>query len=279
MHEINYELNQLPFPVRTEVDAHAGHTDSMTPAQLVAHYRAIAQNLIEQKRARYLPLVPSDEMTSVITYMLHASENLSNLISGREHVPFPRWVTHEVIRFLQSFVNNLAPVQVRLEQEAHQRAMQAEQDAARLAAQRQAEEFEHRRAQEAARQLAQLQAEEAARLAAHLAASQLAQRQAEAVAQRDTEETALQATHLALEVKANQDQLQQRVPDKREAGSPHVPEQLPRAIALIPGPAAMAEIERAELVLKTSIETAVAHYAAAISPFLDSSGIVVSANY
>lgn len=279
MHEINHELNQLPFSVRTEVDAHARHTHGMAPAQLVAHYRAIAQNLIEQKRARYLPLVPSDEMTSVITDLLHVSENLSNLINGWKNVPFSRWVTHEVIRFLQSFVNNLAPVQVRLEQEAHQRAVQAEQEVARLAAQRHAEEVEHRRAQEAARQLAQHQAEEAARLAANLAALQLAQRQAEAVAQRNTEETASRATHLALEIKANQDQLQQRVPYKGEATPPYVTEQLPPAIALIPGPAAMAEIERAKLVLKTSIETAIAHYAAAISPFLNSSGIVVSANY
>lgn len=275
MHEINHQLSQLPRAVRLDIEAHAGQTSAMTPAQLAAHYRAIAQNLIEQKRSRYQPLPPGDEMARTIFDVLQGND--LSFIGGPVHQPFPRWVTHQIIKFLQGFINNLAPLQARFEHEARQRALQAVQEVARVEAQRQAEDAERRRVQEeAVRQLAQRQAEEATRLAAEQAARQLGRQQAEAAAQalpkREADEFALYEARLALELVATE--AAQSVEDSVNTDialiTSRAQEKVPaHEILFVPGPAAMAEIDRATLVLKHSIEAAVTQYESAISPYLN----------
>lgn len=314
MYEINHQLSQLPRAVRLDVEAHAGQTSAMTPAQLAAHYRAVAQRLIEQKRSRYQPMPPGDEMARTIIDMLQGND--LSFIGGPAHQPFPRWVTHQLIELLQGFISNLAPIQARLEQEARQRALQAAQEVARLEAQRQAEDAERRRVhEEAVRQLAQRQAEEAARLAAEHAARQLAQRQAEeatrlaaeqaarqlaqqaeeatrlaaeqaarqlarhqaeaaaqALAQREADEFALYEARLALELVAtvSAQPVEDAVNTDGALIASSVQEKVSaHEILFVPGPAAVAEIDRATLVLKHSIEAAVTQYASAISPHLN----------
>lgn len=275
MHEINQFLNQLPYSIRAELTAHVGDTSGFTPVQRVAHHRAVAQNLIANKRSLYEPLQPGDEMASLIADMLEGHD--LSMVSGPAHQPFARWVTYEIIKRLQAFINNLAPVQTRLEQEAHQRAAQAAQEAARIAAQRQAEEAERRRTQEeAARLQAQREAEAAARLAADQAARLLAKQQSEAAArafaQRKAEEAALEESRMALAlVKASM--RQSETPAEANNGiTKHSAEQRAASeIVFIPGPAAMAEIDRATLTLKHSIDAAVAQYASAIGPYLNTS--------
>ncbi|MFJ3521603.1 hypothetical protein ACIPO9_03915 [Pseudomonas sp. NPDC090203] len=275
MHDINLQLNQLPYAIRAELTAHVGDTSGFTAIQRVAHHRAVANNLIAYKRSLYEPLAPGDEMAGVIADMLQGTD--LSFITGPAHQPFPRWATHEIIKYLQVFVNNLAPVQTRLEQEAHQRAVQAAQEAARIAAQRQAEEAERRRIQEeAARLQAQREAEAAARLAAEQAARLLATQQAEAaaraLAQRKAEEAALEEARMALAL-AEASMPQPATPaEANDGNTEQSAEHRPaREIFFIPGPAAMAEIDRATLALKHSIDAAVAQYASAIGPYLNTS--------
>lgn len=276
MHDINLQLNQLPYAIRAELTAHVGDTSGFTAIQRVAHHRAVANNLIAYKRSLYEPLAPGDEIAGVIADMLQGTD--LSFITGPAHQPFPRWATHEIIKYLQVFMNNLAPVQTRLEQEAHQRAVQAAQEAARIAAQRQAEEAERRRIQEeAARLQAQREAEAAASLAAEQAARLLAKQQAEAaaqaLAQRKADEAALEEARMALAlVKASVPQPAQTTAETSDGTSEHSAEHRPaREILVIPGPAAMAEIDRATLALKHSIDAAVAQYASAIGPNLNTS--------
>jgi len=281
MYEVTHQLNQLPNAVRSEMIAHAGHTAGMAPLQVVTHYRAIAQTMIAQKRTRFEPLPPHGEMASLISDMLQGND--LSFLSGPAHQPFPRWVTHEIVKSLQIFTNNLAPLQAKLEQEAHQRAVHAAQmaqrqaeEAARQLAQRQAEEaarlHAQRMAEEAARQLAQRQAEEAAQLAARQLAEQQAYAAAQALAEQKAQEAALQEARLALE-------LVPVIPEQAlEAAFTNEPSSSETAlknssvveIAFMPGPAAMAEIDRATLALKQSIDAAVIQYASAISPYLTS---------
>jgi hypothetical protein len=285
MHEINHQLNQLPRAVRLDVEAHAGHRTAMTPVELVAHYRAIAQSLIEQKRSRYQPLPPGDEMARTIFDMLQGND--LSFIGGSAHQPFPRWVTHQIIKFLQVFINNLTPLQNRFEHEARQLALQAAAEVARLEGQRRAEDAERRRIQEdAANQLAQQQAGDAIRLAAEQAARQLAAQQAEAAAQalaeREADEMALYEARLALELVTEVAAQPVDVAMKPDGAliSPVVHEKLPvHGIQFVPGPAAMAEIDRATLLLKHSIDAAVNQYVAAISPYLSTPKSITSAAY
>lgn len=289
MYEVTHQLNQLPNAVRSEMTAHAGHTDGMAPLQLVTHHRAIAHNIIAQKRARYEPLPPHGEMASLISDMLQGND--LSFLSGAAHQPFPRWVTHEIVKSLQDFINNLAPLQSKLEQESHQRAAHAAQmaqrqaeEAARQLAQRQAEEaarlHAQRMAEEAARQLAQRQVEEAAQLAARQLAQHQAETAARALAQHRAEEAALEEMRLALELKPASGSQAAQIPAVIEEGSATKTSNAHpvKEIVFIPGPAAMVEIERATLVLKRNIDVAVTEFASAIAPHLRMPEVTVNAS-
>jgi hypothetical protein len=280
MHEINRQLSQLPRAVRLDVEAHAGQTSAMTPAQLAAHYRVVAQSLIEQKRSRYQPMPPGDEMARTIIDMLQGND--LSFIGGPAYQPFPRWVTHQIIELLQGFISNLAPIQARLEQEARHLALQAAQEVARLEGERRAEDAERRRIQEhAVRQLAQQQAEEAIRLAAEQAARQQAEAAAQAHAQRENEVT-LNEARLALELvtAVAAQPVEAAVNTDGALIIPSAQEKVPtHEILFVPGPAAMVEIDRATLLLKHSIDVAVTQYVSAISPYLNTPKSFVSAGY
>jgi hypothetical protein len=184
---------------------------------------------------------------------------------------------------LDNFVHQLLGVFNQLHEAARLRAQRQAEEAARLEAQRQAEE--------AARQLAQRQAEEAARLnaqrlaeeaARHVAARELAEQQAyaaaQALAEQKAQEAALQEARLALELASVVTTLPKTPVSPEQASSEINPAATPaREIVFIPGPAAMAEIDRATLVLKQTIDAAVIQYAAAIGPHLKASETVVHA--
>lgn len=289
MHEIINQLNTLPNAIRSELVAHVGHTAGMGPLQLVTHHRAVAQNLITQKRSRYEPLAPHGEMSGLILDMLQGSD--LSFVSGLANKPFPRWVTHEIIKHLQAFITDLAPVQTRLEQEAHQLAMEAArqqaqrqaEEAARQLAQRQAEEaarlHAQRLAEETARQLAQRQAEEAAQLAARQLAEQQAYAATQALAEQKAQAAAIQAARLALELApvVTPQSLETAVSTEHPLSEAFSETGPAREIVFIPGPSAMAEIDHATLVLKNSIDAAVAIYASAIGPHLNTPQALSSA--
>ncbi|WP_296260885.1 MULTISPECIES: hypothetical protein [unclassified Pseudomonas] len=257
MLEVIHQLNQLPNAIRSELIAQVGHTAGMGPLQLVAHHRAVAQNLIVQKRSRYEPLAPHGEMASLILDMLQGSD--LSFVSGPTHQPFPRWVTHEIVNHLQVFIRNLVSVQTRLEQEAHQLAIEA----AHQQAQRQAEE--------AARQLAQRQAEEAAQLAARQLAEQQAYAAAQALAEQKAQAAAIQAARLALELApvVTPRPLETALSTEHSLSDTLSETGPARKVVFIPGPAATGEIDRATLVLKQSIDSAVTLYASTIAPYLN----------
>jgi flagellar biosynthesis GTPase FlhF len=187
-----------------------------------------------------------------------------------------QFIAYESAWHLDNFVHQLSAVIAQIHEAARLHAQRQSEEAARQMAQRQAEEaarlHAQRLAEEAARQLAQRQAEEAAQLAARQLADQQAYAAAQALAEQKAQEAALQEARLALEL------------------VPVIPEQSPEAafnnepsssetaltnsslaeIAFMPGPAAMAEIDRATLALKQSIDAAVIQYASAISPYLNS---------
>lgn len=281
MLEVIHQLNQLPNAIRSEVIAQVGHTAGMGPFQLVAHHRAVAQNLIVQKRSRYEPLAPHGEMASLILDMLQGSD--LSFVSGPTHQPFPRWVTHEIVNHLQVFIRNLVSVQTRLEQEAHQLAIEAAhqqaqrqaEEAARQLAQRQAGEaarlHAQRQAEEAARQLAQRQAEEAAQLAARQLAEQQAYAAAQALAEQKAQAAAIQAVRLALELApvVTPRPLETAVSTEHSLSDTLSETGPARKVVFIPGPAATGEIDRATLVLKQSIDSAVTLYASTIAPYLN----------
>lgn len=210
MHEIYNNLNQLPNAIYWEVVKHAGDTAELAPAHLAAHYRAVAQNLIAHYRSRYVPLQPSVTIVEeFIVYQLDGPD--LSFVNGPRYSDHARWVTYEIVRYLELFVRDLAPVQTRLEQEAaRQLAQRQAEEAARQLAQRQAEEAARaqaqRQAEEAARQLAQRQAQEAAQRLAQQqseeAARQLAQRQADEAARRLVQQQAAEQARVAAEAAA-----------------------------------------------------------------------------
>lgn len=271
MHEITHQLNQLPNAIHSELNAHVGHTAGLPPHELIAHYRWVAHHLIAQKRAQYEPLAPHGEIASLITDMLQSGD--LGFVAGAPHDPFPRWATHQIITHLQTFTNNLAPVQIRLEQEAHQRAVQAaqqaqqqEEEAARQLAQRQVEKaarlHAQRLAEEAAHELARRQAEEAAQWAARQLAEQQALAAAQALAQQKANEVALQEARVKLK-------LATAAKVEAESASSTPANRAKPEIVFIPGPAAIAEIDRATLALKHDIDAVVTQYASAIAPYLN----------
>jgi len=198
-------------------------------------------------------------------------------------------ITAESIRFLNLFINGLSSIQARLADEERQRqaaellAKRQAEEAALQLAQRQAEEAARLHAQhqaaEAGRQLAQRQAEEAAQLAARQLAQQQAETAARALTQRRAEEAALEEMRLALELRPASGSQAAQIPAVIAEGSaPKTSAAHPvKEIVFIPGPAAMAEIERATLVLKRNIDVAVTEFASAIAPHLRMPEVTVNA--
>lgn len=205
------------------------------------------------------------------------------------------FIAYESAWHLQNFINQLDVVLAQLHEAARQHAQRQAEESARQLAQRQAEEaarqLAQRQAEEAARLHAQRQAEEIARQlaqrkaeeAAQLGARQLAQQQAEAaayaLAQRKAKEAALEEIRLALELStASKSEAAGTSTNIGEVPAPRASEVSPvKMIGFIPGPAAMAKIEQATLMLKHSIDSAVAQYASAISPYLNGPAIAANA--
>jgi len=290
MHELNAQLSQLPEFLHSEIDAHTGQTAGLPLAHIIARYRDSAAQLIAQKQANYRPAPPND----ILAGHRATREELQQTVDLRglpTIIPNPfedslqAHITAESIRFLNLFINGLSSILARLVDEERQRqaaellAKRQDEEAALQLAQRQAEEAARLHAQhqaaEAARQLAQRQTEEAAQLAARQLAQQQAETTARALAQHRAEEATLQEMRLALELKpASGSQAIQAPAVISKESAPKTSDAHPqKEIVFIPGPTAMAEIERATLVLKHSIDAAVVQYASAIGPYLNTSPV------
>ncbi|WP_447652182.1 hypothetical protein [Pseudomonas abietaniphila] len=290
MHELNAQLSQLPEFLHSEIAAHTGQTAGLPLAHIIARYRDSAAQLIAQKQANYRPAPPND----ILAGHRATREELQQTVDLRglpTIIPNPfeeslqAHITAESIRFLNLFINGLSSIIARLADEERQRqaaellAKRQDEEAALQLAQRQAEEAARLHAQhqaaEAARQLAQRQTEEAAQLAARQLAQQQAETAARALARHRAEEAALEEMRLALELKpASGSQAVQAPAVISKESPPKTSDAHPaKEIVFIPGPAAMAEIGRATLVLKHSIDAAVVQYASAIGPYLNTSPV------
>lgn len=290
MHELNAQLSQLPEFLHSEIAAHTGQTAGLPLAHIIARYRDSAAQLIAQKQANYRPAPPND----ILAGHRATREELQQTVDLRglpTIIPNPfeeslqAHITAESIRFLNLFINGLSSIIARLADEERQRqaaellAKRQDEEAAIQLAQRQAEEAARLHAQhqaaEAARQLAQRQTEEAAQLAARQLAQQQAETAARALAQHRAEKTALEEMRRALELKPESGSQAVQAPAVISKESPPKTSDAHPAkeIVFIPGPTAMAEIERATLVLKHRIDAAVVQYASAIGPYLNTSPV------
>lgn len=279
-------LHQLPQRLQIEVTAHLGSIAGMSELQITTRYKDVAWWLRSVKLATLPPgYAPhSGHLTAQEFNGLGAPVGLAPEIAEITN----QFIAYESAWHLDTFVHQLSAViaqiheaarlhaQRQAEEAARQMAQRQAEEAARQLAQRQAEEaarlHAQRLAEEAARQLAQRQAEEAAQLEARRLAEQQAYAAAQALAEQKAQEAALQEARLALE-------LVPVIPEQAlEAAFTKEPSSSETAltnssvdeIAFMPGPAAMAEIDRATLALKQSIDAAVIQYAAAISPYLNS---------
>jgi flagellar biosynthesis GTPase FlhF len=282
-------VHQLPQRLQIEVAAHLGPISGMSELQITTRYKDVAWWLRSVKLATLPP-----------GYSPHrghlTAQEFSGLGAPVGVAPEIAEITNQFIAYesawhLENFVHQLSAViaqiheaarlhaQRQAEEAARQIAQRQAEEAARQLAQRQAEEaarlHAQRMAEEAARQLAQRQAEEAAQLAARQLAQQQAETAARALAQHRAEKTALEEMRRALELKpAPGSQAVQAPAVISKESPPKTSDAHPaKEIVFIPGPTAMAEIERATLVLKHSIDAAVVQYASAIGPYLNTSPV------
>lgn len=278
-------FHQLPQRLQIEISAHLGSTAGMSEVQIVTRYKDVAWWLRSVKLATLPP-----------GYASHSghltAQEFNGLGSPVGVAPelaeiMNQFIAYESCWHLDNFAHQLLAVITQLHEAARQQAQREAEEAARQLAQRQAEEaarllaqrqaeeaarlHAQRLAEDAARQLAQRQAEEAAQLAARQLAEQQAKAAAEALALQQAQEAALQEARIALELAA----AVQARPSETPANTDNILSESATAdtpapkIVFIPGPAAMAEIDRATLVLKQSIDAAVSQYASAISPYLN----------
>jgi flagellar biosynthesis GTPase FlhF len=287
-------FNQLPQRVRLEIATHLGSTAGMSEVQIATRYKDVAWWLRSVKLATLPPGYASDGihmtpqefngLSSPVGVSLELAEMMNNFIAS------------ECAWYLDNFVHQLLAVITRMHEAARLQAQRQAEAAARQLAQRQAEEAARQLAQrqaeeaarlhaqhvaeEAARQLEQRQAEDAARLAARQLAEQQAQAAAAALAQQKAREAAVQEARLVLELAAAANTAPtQQAPVGAETSLTSVSTDTRSAqtIFFMPGPEAMAEIDRATLVLKHGIDAAVDRYALAISPYLNAREVAVRA--
>lgn len=281
-------LQQLPQLLQSEVSELIGSTAGMPEIDVLIKYRDVAASLKAAKLAKvrtgYTPR--PERMTPQQIDAWSRQQNI--LAPGRGKIALvTRHIPYECALLLDSFVTQISALITHLQEAARLRAQHQADEAARQQAQRQAEEaarqfaqrqaeeaarlHAQRLAEEAARQLAQRQAEEAAQLAARQLAEQQAYAAAQALAEQKAQAAAIQAARLALELApVVTPQPHETAVSAEHSLSDTFSETGPaREIVFIPGPAAMAEIDHATLVLKNSIDAAVALYASAIGPHLN----------
>lgn len=282
-------LQQLPGSIQSEVVAHLGSTTGMSDLQIVERYRDAASQLRAAKLASIPPYAPGERDDAG-----HLTLDQFNSMVGADlsfmSVPLVevhrQIIASEVVWYLNNFINQLSSTHAQMIEAARQEAQRQAEEAARRRAQQQAEEaarqLARRRAEEAdrlhAQQLAEQQARELqerrAKEAAEVAARQLAEQQAEAAAQvlinERAQESALREARLATELVAA---TREPIPQTHSDGSGEPEDdvadsQALRHLLFIPGPLAMAEVERATVALKQRIDAAVAEYASSIGPYL-----------
>jgi hypothetical protein len=252
-------LHQLPHKLQAEIASHLGSIAGMSQIQIVARYRQVAEWLKSVK----LSGVPHGYEAGPGHLTAQEFDNINPNPPGvaPEFTKiFVELIAYESVWYLGNFSQQLAALEHHLNELARQ-------EAARQLAQRQAEEAARqeaqRRAEEAARLHAQRLAEEAAR---QVAARQLAEQQAlaaaQALAQQKAEEAALRDARLKLE-------LASATEDESALENGEIAAGASTGIGFIPGPAALSEIDRATLVLKHSIESAITLYASAIAPYFN----------
>ncbi|MBD8124112.1 hypothetical protein IFT62_23190 [Pseudomonas lutea] len=282
-------LQQLPSSIQSEVIAHLGSITGMSDLQVVERYRDAASQLRAAKLASIPPYAPG-ERDDAGHLTLDQFNNMVGADLSFMSAPLVevhrQIIASEVVWYLSNFINQLSSTHAQMIEAARQEAQRRAEEAARQLAQQQAEE--------AARQRARQQAEAAARLhsqrlaeqqareleqrraneAAQLAARQLAEQQAEAAAQalisQRAQESALREARLATELVAvtREPVPQARSDAKGEPENDLADSQPLHHLLFVPGPLAMVEVERATVVLKQRIDTAVAEYASAIGPYL-----------
>lgn len=254
-------FQQLPQRLQVEISAHLGSTAGMSEVQIATRYKDVAWWLRSVKLATLPPgYAPhSGHLTAQEFNGLGAPVGVAPELAEILN----QFIAYESSWHLDNFVHQLLAVITQLHEAARQQAQREAEQAARQLAQRQAEE--------AARQLAQRQAEEAARLAARQLAEQQAHASAQALAQQKAQEAALQEARRALEIMSAVPVKPAGAPAQTASTSVETASRgrAAQAISFVPGPAAMAEIDRATLVLKQGIEAALTQYALAIAPYLN----------
>lgn len=270
-------LSQLPQKLQAEIAAHLGSTTGMSETQIVSRYRQVAEWLKSVKFAS----VPHGYQPGPGHLTAQEFDNIDPNPPGvapQFTKIFVELIAYESAWYLSNFAQELSALENHLnelarqeaerqaEEAARQLAQRQAEEAARLEAQRQAEEaarlHAHRLAEQAALELARRQAEEAAQFAARQLAEQQALAAAQALAQQKAEEAALQEARVKLELAV-------AVEKEIESANIAPSTEIPREIVFIPGPAAMAKIDRATLALKRSIDSAVTLYASTIAPYLN----------
>lgn len=256
-------FQQLARRLQIELTPHLGSIAGMSEIQIAIRYRDVAWWLRSVKLATLPPgyEAPPGHLTA---------EELGGLGEPSPHVSpelvamMNEWMAYECAWHLEVFINQLETYLIKLQAEeaARQLAQRQAEEAARLHAQRLAEEE--------ARQLAQRQAMEAAQLAARQLAEQQAHAAAQALLEQKAQEAAIQAARIALELAtAVTPPLPETTVSPEYTSSEDSKIGPARRVMFIPGPVAMAEIDRATLVLKSSIDAAVTLYASAIGPHLN----------
>lgn len=273
---IHYSIlfSQLPQRLQIEVAAHLGSISGMSELQITTRHKDVASWLRSVKLAAlpqgYAP--HSGHLTAQEFNGLSAPVGLAPEIAEITN----QFIAYESAWHLENFIHQLSAVIAQINEAARLHAQRQAEEAARQLAQRQAEEaarlHAQRMAEEAARLLAQRQAEEAAQLAARQLAEQQAYAAAQALAEQKAQEAALQQARLALELVPviPEQPLEVAFTHERSSSETAPTNSSVVEIAFMPGPAAMAEIDRATLALKQSIDAAVIQYASAISPYLNS---------
>lgn len=273
MQQLKHQLDLLPNFLQKELTIAAGNTDGLSDQNLIARYKMTAETLIAAKRLGYKPSKSDSAFDKMPAMSKSDVEQMATFKPAARLENHPYWqsarrgMTYVVLKYLNEFCKGLAGIEASLIKEAEI------QRAAEIARQRAVEMETLRLKQEAARQLLQRQVEEAARVAAELAARQLAKQQVEAaaaeLAQRKMDEAALQEARAALEVVVAQPPESAGNTAAADATENVAAPRQAEHVVVVPGPAAMAEINHATLELKRSIESSVRQYSLVIRPYLE----------
>jgi hypothetical protein len=171
MEEFNAHYNKLPAFIKAELKWYVGSIQGLSLVQVTSRHIAAADYWLTKKKAGFKPVKQLEKLAPAGALEKQHMDSFNARLEKMKKTPYSnnaeitaliQKLTKESIRYLTAFKSSLHSILTRAQAAEQQQAQRKTAKAARLLAEKAAQQLAQRQAEEAERQIAKRQAEEVA---------------------------------------------------------------------------------------------------------------------